>query len=166
MSTPRRITHLIGHSEWDGTAERTGAVFNPATGEVTGKVDFAAKALVDEVVANAAVAAAEWGRASLAKRTQVLFAFRQLLNDNKERVGALITAEHGKVTSDAIGEVTRGLEIAEFACGIPHLLKGGFSENVSTNVDAYSILQPLGVVGVISPFNFPAMVPMLSLIHI
>ena len=160
MSTPRRITHLIGHSEWDGTAERTGDVFNPATGEVTGKVDFASKALVDEVVANAAVAAAEWGRASLAKRTQVLFAFRQLLNDNKERVGALITAEHGKVTSDAIGEVTRGLEIAEFACGIPHLLKGGFSENVSTNVDAYSILQPLGVVGVISPFNFPAMVPM------
>jgi malonate-semialdehyde dehydrogenase (acetylating)/methylmalonate-semialdehyde dehydrogenase len=158
--TPRRITHLIGHSEWAGTAERTGDVYNPATGEVTGKVDFASRALVDEVVATAAVAAAEWGQSSLAKRTQVLFAFRQLLNDNKDHVAALITAEHGKVTSDALGEVTRGLEVAEFACGIPHLLKGGFSENVSTNVDAYSILQPLGVVGVISPFNFPAMVPM------
>jgi malonate-semialdehyde dehydrogenase (acetylating)/methylmalonate-semialdehyde dehydrogenase len=160
MSTPRRITHLIGHSAWEGTAERTGDVFNPATGEVTGKVDFASKALVDEIVAKAGVAAAEWGQTSLAKRTQVLFAFRQLLNDNKERIGAIITSEHGKVTSDAIGEVTRGLEVAEFACGIPHLLKGGFSENVSTQVDAYSILQPLGVVGVISPFNFPAMVPM------
>ena len=90
MSTTRRITHLIGHSEWDGTAERTGDVYNPATGEVTGKVDFASKALVDEVVAKAAVAAAEWGQASLAKRTQVLFAFRQLLNDNKEQILSLI----------------------------------------------------------------------------
>ncbi|HMT89254.1 MAG TPA: CoA-acylating methylmalonate-semialdehyde dehydrogenase, partial [Dermatophilaceae bacterium] len=99
-------------------------------------------------------------RPPLPRRTQVLFAFRQLLNDNKERIAALITAEHGKVTSDALGEVTRGLEVVEFACGIPHLLKGGFSENVSNAVDTYSILQPLGVVGVISPFNFPAMVPM------
>ncbi|MBK8470471.1 MAG: CoA-acylating methylmalonate-semialdehyde dehydrogenase [Actinomycetales bacterium] len=160
MSSVRRITHLIGHSAWEGTAERTGDVYNPATGQVTGRVDFASSELVDEIVAAAAVAAERWGRESLAKRTQVLFAFRQLLNDNKERIAALITAEHGKVTSDAIGEVTRGLEVAEFACGIPHLLKGGYSENVSTGVDAYSILQPLGVVGVISPFNFPAMVPM------
>ena len=160
MDTPRRITHLVGHAEWGGTAERTGDVYNPATGEVTGTVDFASTALVDEIVAGAAEAAAQWGQASLARRTQVLFAFRQLLNDNKERIAAIITAEHGKVLSDALGEVTRGLEVAEFACGIPHLLKGGFSENVSTGVDSYSILQPLGVVGVISPFNFPAMVPM------
>ncbi len=160
MSTPRRITHLVGHSPWEGIAERTGAVYNPATGEVTGRVDFASTAVVDEIVASASVAAAEWGQSSLARRTQVLFAFRQLLNDNKERIAAIITAEHGKVLSDALGEITRGLEVAEFACGIPHLLKGGFSENVSTSVDAYSILQPIGVVGVISPFNFPAMVPM------
>ena len=160
MSTPRRITHLVGHSPWEGIAERTGDVYNPATGEVTGRVDFASTAVVDEIVASASVAAAEWGQSSLARRTQVLFAFRQLLNDNKERIAAIITAEHGKVLSDALGEITRGLEVAEFACGIPHLLKGGFSENVSTSVDAYSILQPIGVVGVISPFNFPAMVPM------
>ncbi|HMT31875.1 MAG: CoA-acylating methylmalonate-semialdehyde dehydrogenase [Actinomycetales bacterium] len=160
MSTPRRITHLVGHTPWEGTAERTGDVFNPATGEVTGKVDFASAAVVGDVVAKASAAAKEWGQSSLTRRTQVLFAFRQLLNDNKERIAALITAEHGKVTSDALGEVTRGLEVVEFACGIPHLLKGGFSENVSNAVDTYSILQPLGVVGVISPFNFPAMVPM------
>ena len=160
MSSPRRITHLVGHTPWEGTAERTGDVYNPATGEVTGRVDFASKALVDEIVAQADVAAKAWGASSLAKRTQVLVAFRQLLNDNEERIAEIITSEHGKVTSDALGEVTRGLEVVEFACGIPHLLKGGFSENVSTNVDAYSILQPLGVVGVISPFNFPAMVPM------
>ena len=160
MSTPRRITHLVGHTPWEGTAERTGDVFNPATGEVTGKVDFASAAVVGDVVAKASAAAKEWGQSSLTRRTQVLFAFRQLLNDNKERIAALITAEHGKVTSDALGEVTRGLEVVEFACGIPHLLKGGFSENVSNGVDTYSILQPLGVVGVISPFNFPAMVPM------
>ena len=90
----------------------------------------------------------------------MLFAFRELLNERKEEIAALITAEHGKVLDDALGEVTRGLEVAEFACGIPHLLKGGFSENASTNVDVYSIRQPLGVVAVISPFNFPAMVPM------
>ncbi len=160
MSTPRRITHLVGHTPWEGTAERTGDVFNPATGEVTGKVDFASAAVVGDVVSKACAAAKEWGQSSLTRRTQVLFAFRQLLNDNKERIAALITAEHGKVTSDALGEVTRGLEVVEFACGIPHLLKGGFSENVSNGVDTYSILQPLGVVGVISPFNFPAMVPM------
>ncbi len=160
MTNPTRITHLIGHSFWDGQAERTGDVFNPATGEVSGKVDFASRALVDEVVARADVAAKEWGSTSLTRRVQVLFAFRELLNTNKERIAALITAEHGKVTSDALGEVGRGLEVVDFACGIPHLLKGGYSENVSTGVDAYSILQPLGVVGVISPFNFPAMVPM------
>ena len=100
------------------------------------------------------------GAASLTKRAKVLFAYRELLNADSERIAALITAEHGKVLSDALGEVTRGLEVVEFACGIPHLLKGGHSEGVSTSVDSYSLLQPLGVVGVISPFNFPAMVPM------
>ena len=114
-----------------------------------------------EIVAGAKAAwEAEWANVSLAKRTQVLFTFRELLNERKEDIAALITAEHGKVLSDALGEVTRGLEVAEFACGIPQLLKGGFTENASTGVDVYSIRQPLGVVAVISPFNFPAMVPM------
>ena len=160
MSTPARITHLIGGTPWEGTAERSGAVFNPATGEQTGAVDFASAALVDEVVTSAHAAWQEWGTASLAKRTQVLFAFRELLNARKDEIAGLITAEHGKVLSDALGEITRGLEVVEFACGIPHLLKGGYSENVSTKVDVYSIRQSLGVVAVISPFNFPAMVPM------
>src|SRR6476620_610022 len=160
MSTPTRITHLIDGRSWAGTAERTSPVFNPATGEQTGVLDLASASLVDEAVKSAAAAWEAWADASLAKRAQVLFAFRELLNARKDEIGALITAEHGKVLSDAVGEVTRGLEVAEFACGIPHLLKGGFTENASTNVDVYSVRQPLGVVGVISPFNFPAMVAM------
>ena len=161
MSTPTRITHLVAGTPWEGTAERTSPVWNPATGEQTGVLDLASSALVDEVVRGAKAAwESEWQHASLTKRTQVLFRFRELLNARKEDIGALITAEHGKVLSDAVGEVTRGLEVAEFACGIPHLLKGGFSENVSTKVDVYSIRQSLGVVAVISPFNFPAMVPL------
>jgi len=158
--TPARITHLIGGRPWEGVSERTSKVYNPATGEVTGALDLASHEVVDEVVRGAHEAWKDWGRISLTKRAQVLFAFRELLNARKEEIGALITAEHGKVLSDAVGEVTRGLEVAEFACGIPHLLKGGFSENVSTSVDVYSIRQSLGVSAVISPFNFPAMVPL------
>jgi malonate-semialdehyde dehydrogenase (acetylating)/methylmalonate-semialdehyde dehydrogenase len=160
-TTPTRITHLVAGRPWEGTAERNGPVFNPATGEQSGVVDFASAELVGEVVARAKQAwAQEWGNASLTRRTQVLFRFRELLNERKEEIAALITAEHGKVLSDALGEVTRGLEVAEFACGIPQLLKGGYTENASTKVDVYSIRQSLGVVGVISPFNFPAMVPL------
>ena len=160
-STPTRITHLINGLPWEGTAERTSPVFNPATGVQTGELDLASADLVDEVVTTAHEAwASGWGSISLAKRTQVLFKFRELLNERKEDIAALITAEHGKVLSDALGEVTRGLEVAEFACGIPHLMKGGFTENASTKVDVYSIRQSLGVVAVISPFNFPAMVPL------
>ena len=155
-----RITHFVNGNPWAGTAEKTGEVFNPATGQVTGHVDFASNAVVDEVVAAAHKAFPDWRATSLAKRTQILFAFREILNARKEEVAALITAEHGKVLSDALGEVTRGQEVVEFACGIPHLLKGGYSEGVSTEVDVYSIRQPLGVVAIISPFNFPAMVPM------
>jgi malonate-semialdehyde dehydrogenase (acetylating) / methylmalonate-semialdehyde dehydrogenase len=160
MSTPTRITHLIAGAPWSGTAERTSEVFNPATGEVTGVLDLASADLVGEVVSTARAAWEGWADTSLAKRTQVLFKFRELLENNKKDIAALITAEHGKVLDDALGEVTRGLEVAEFACGIPHLLRGGFSENASTNVDVYSMRQALGVVAVISPFNFPAMVPM------
>ena len=155
-----RITHFVNGISWNGKADRTGEVFNPATGEITGHVDFASNAVVDEVVGAAQKAFEEWRSTSLAKRTQILFAFREILNARKEEVAALITAEHGKVLSDALGEVTRGQEVVEFACGIPHLLKGGYSEGVSTEVDVYSIRQPLGVVAIISPFNFPAMVPM------
>ena len=155
-----RITHFVNGNSWNGKADRTGEVFNPATGEITGHVDFASVAVADEVVGAAQKAFKEWRSTSLAKRTQILFAFREILNARKEEVAALITAEHGKVLSDALGEVTRGQEVVEFACGIPHLLKGGYSEGVSTEVDVYSIRQPLGVVAIISPFNFPAMVPM------
>ncbi|NUR15580.1 MAG: aldehyde dehydrogenase family protein, partial [Dermatophilaceae bacterium] len=115
MSTPTRITHLVDGRPWTGTAERTSPVFNPATGEQTGLLDLASAALVDEVVKSAASAWESWADTSLAKRAQVLFAFRELLNARKDEIGALITAEHGKVLSDAVGEVTRGLEVAEFA---------------------------------------------------
>jgi malonate-semialdehyde dehydrogenase (acetylating)/methylmalonate-semialdehyde dehydrogenase len=161
MSSPTRITHLVAGRPWEGTSERTGEVFNPATGEVTGTLDLASADLVDEVVRGARRTWKEsWGNVSLARRSQVLFAFRELLHRDRERIAGVVTAEHGKVLDDALGEVMRGLEVVEFACGIPHLLKGGFSENASTNVDVYSIRQSLGVVAVISPFNFPAMVPL------
>jgi malonate-semialdehyde dehydrogenase (acetylating)/methylmalonate-semialdehyde dehydrogenase len=161
MSTPTRITHLVAGQPWQGAAERTSEVFNPATGEVTGTLDLASAELVGDVVAGAKQAWKDsWGSLSLAKRSQVLFKFRELLDRDKERIAELVTAEHGKVLSDALGEVTRGLEVVEFACGIPHLLKGGFTENASTKVDVYSMRQSLGVVAVISPFNFPAMVPL------
>ncbi len=156
----QRITHWIDGKPFGGGTERSSEVFDPATGQVTGNVDLADDATVDLAVAGASSAARAWGASSLSSRTKVLFKFRELLDARKEDVAALITAEHGKVLSDAVGEVTRGLEVVEFACGIPHLLKGGFSENVSTKVDVYSIRQALGVVAVISPFNFPAMVPL------
>jgi len=155
-----QITHWINGALDTKKPERTGDIYNPATGKVTGTVAFGNAATVDTAVAAATTAFAEWRHSSLTKRTQVLFAFRELVAQNKEKIAALITAEHGKVLSDAAGEVTRGLEVVEFACGIPHLLKGGFSEEVSTGVDVYSIRQALGPVAIISPFNFPAMVPM------
>jgi malonate-semialdehyde dehydrogenase (acetylating)/methylmalonate-semialdehyde dehydrogenase len=154
------ITHWINGKTFDDSAKRHGEIFNPATGEISKKVAFGTAATVDVAVKAATDAFAEWRHSSLTKRVNVLFAFRELVNTNKEKIAALITAEHGKVLSDAAGEVTRGLEVVEFACGIPHLLKGGFSEEVSTGVDVYSIRQALGPVAIISPFNFPAMVPM------
>jgi malonate-semialdehyde dehydrogenase (acetylating) / methylmalonate-semialdehyde dehydrogenase len=154
------ITHWINGKTFDDSTKRHGEIFNPATGEVSKKVAFGTAATVDVAVKAATDAFAEWRHSSLTKRVNVLFAFRELVNTNKEKIAALITAEHGKVLSDAAGEVTRGLEVVEFACGIPHLLKGGFSEEVSTGVDVYSIRQALGPVAIISPFNFPAMVPM------
>ena len=155
-----RITHWINGKAWDGPVERAGDVFDPATGRITGNVDFASRGTLDVAVAAAKAAFPGWRDTSITRRTQVLFAFREILNARKEEVAALITAEHGKVLSDALGEVTRGQEVVEFACGLGHLLKGGYSEGVSNGVDVFSIRQPLGVVGIISPFNFPAMVPM------
>jgi len=156
----KHVSHWIGGRPWDGAAERRGDIYNPATGQVTGTVDFASATVVGDTVAAAAKALPGWRSFSLAKRTGVLFAFRELINSHRGELAQLISAEHGKVTSDAEGEVARGLEVVEFACGIGHLLKGGYSENVSTGVDAYAIRQPLGVVAGITPFNFPAMVPM------
>jgi malonate-semialdehyde dehydrogenase (acetylating) / methylmalonate-semialdehyde dehydrogenase len=156
----KHVTHWIGGKPWDGIASRHGDIYDPATGEVTGSVDFASTTVAGDAVAAAAEAFPGWRATSLAKRTQVLFAFRELARSHQAELAELISSEHGKVASDAAGEVARGLEVAEFACGIAHLLKGGFSENVSTGVDAYSIRQPLGVVAGITPFNFPAMVPM------
>jgi malonate-semialdehyde dehydrogenase (acetylating) / methylmalonate-semialdehyde dehydrogenase len=154
------VSHWIGGKPWSGTAERTGAIYNPATGAVSGAVDFASAAVVGEAVAAAREAFDSWRRVSLSRRATILFAFRELVRANTAELAGLITDEHGKVLSDAEGEVARGLEVVEFACGIPHLLKGGYSENVSTNVDSYSLRQPVGVVAGITPFNFPAMVPM------
>jgi len=158
--TEKHVRHWIGGKPHEGPAGRQGDIYDPATGRLTGRVDFASAAEVDAAVAAAKAAFPAWRDASLAKRTAVLFRFRELLAARRRELAELISSEHGKVISDAAGEVTRGLEVVEFACGIPHLLKGGYSENVSTKVDAYSILQPLGVVAGITPFNFPAMVPM------
>jgi malonate-semialdehyde dehydrogenase (acetylating)/methylmalonate-semialdehyde dehydrogenase len=154
------VTHWIGGRGWTGPVARWGDVFDPATGEKQRRVAFATAAVVDAAVAAAAGAAAAWRESSLATRARVLFAFRDLVETRRRELAAILTREHGKVTSDALGEVDRGLEVVEFACGVPQLLKGEFSENVSTDVDSFSIRQPLGVVAGITPFNFPAMVPM------
>ncbi len=155
-----QVTHWINGKSWTGKTDKKGDVFNPATGLKTGEVDFADLATIDEAINSAHNAFAGWRDTSLTKRAQIIFKFRELLNEKKDELAKIITSEHGKVISDALGEVTRGQEVVEFACGIPHLLKGGFSEGVSSGVDVYSIRQPLGVVAGITPFNFPAMVPM------
>jgi malonate-semialdehyde dehydrogenase (acetylating) / methylmalonate-semialdehyde dehydrogenase len=154
------LYHWKKGKTFEGTSGRFSDVTNPATGEVTAQLALASQDDVNEVVAAALAAFPRWRETSLAKRTQILFAFRELLNARKDELAAIITAEHGKVLSDALGEVTRGQEVVEFACGIPHLIKGAFTENASTRVDVHSVRQPLGVVGIISPFKFPAMVPM------
>ncbi|MEY3971844.1 MAG: hypothetical protein RLY84_237 [Actinomycetota bacterium] len=154
------ISHWIGGSENKGTGARRGEVYNPALGEQIAEVCFADEKDIDAAVRAAQDAFPAWKDTSLAKRTSIMFAFRQLLDQRKGELAEIITTEHGKVVSDALGEITRGLEVVDFACGLPHLLKGEYSENASTSIDVYSLKQPLGVVGIISPFNFPAMVPM------
>ena len=155
-----RISHWIGGRSVAGGSGRSGAVYNPATGRQTGAVDFATVEEVDQAVQAARQAAPAWRAVSLAKRAELFFAIRELVHARREEVAKILTSEHGKVLSDAMGEVTRGLEVIEFCCGIPTLLKSEFSEQASTGIDVYSIRQPLGVVAGITPFNFPVMVPM------
>src|SRR5690348_11971805 len=154
------INHWISGRPYAGQSGRSGPVFNPATGRQSGAVDFATAEEVDRAVQAAKAAFPGWRALSIAKRAEILFAIRELVHERREEIAKYLTAEHGKVLSDALGEVTRGLEVIEFCCGIPHLLKGGMTEQASTGIDVYSIRQPLGVVAGITPFNFPAMVPM------
>jgi malonate-semialdehyde dehydrogenase (acetylating) / methylmalonate-semialdehyde dehydrogenase len=154
------IPHWIGGKPVDGASGRTGDVFDPATGKVTAQVGLADEHEVDRAVRAASDALPVWSRSSLSQRTRVLFAFRELVARHRDELAALVTAEHGKVAGDAAGEVQRGLEVAEFACGIPQMLKGGASSNVSSSVDSHELRQPVGVCVGITPFNFPVMVPM------
>ncbi|MGZ9160584.1 MAG: aldehyde dehydrogenase family protein, partial [Candidatus Limnocylindrales bacterium] len=159
-TTPGRVSHWIDGRIVPGTSGRQGDVYDPATGTLTRHVDFASRDEVAAAVAAARAAFPGWRATSLSKRTDILFKVRNLVDARRHELAAHLTAEHGKVPSDALGEIARGLENLEFATGIAHLLKGGFSEQVSTGVDVYQIRQPLGVVAGITPFNFPAMVPM------
>lgn len=159
-STTATINHWIDGAVHESSSGRTAPVHNPATGEVSGHVALADQKEIDAAIASASRGAEHWRGLSIAKRQAIMFNFRELLNSRKGELAEVITAEHGKVLSDAMGEILRGQEVVELATGFPHLTKGGFNENVSTGVDVYSLKQPLGVVGVISPFNFPAMVPM------
>ena len=154
------IGHWIGGEAVAGASGRTGPVYNPATGEQSGEVQFASVEEIDRAVAAAKQASATWRTWSLSKRAELFFRIYQLLDEHREDLARLLTAEHGKVLSDALGEVQRGIEVIEYVCGIPELLKGDYSEQASTGIDVYSIRQPLGVVAGITPFNFPAMVPM------
>src|SRR3970282_305618 len=155
-----RVNHWIGGRRVAGTSGRTAPVYNPATGELAREVDFASVEEVDAAVAAAMAAFPAWRATSLSRRSASLFRIRTLVNAHRKDIAAFLTSEHGKVPSDALGEVARGLENLEFATGIPNLLKGGFSEQVSTGIDVYQIRQPLGGAAGITPFNFPAMVPM------
>jgi len=156
----RRISHWIGGRSVAGESGRSGPVYNPALGVQTGEVDFASAEEVGRAVAAAKEAFPAWREVSLSRRQELLFRIRELVHDRLEDIARILTDEHGKVLSDAKGEVQRGLEVIEHACGIPTLLRGNFSEQASTGIDVYSIRQPLGVCAGITPFNFPAMVPM------
>ena len=156
----KQINHIIGGEEVMSSSGRTADVYNPATGEITARVGLATVDEVDRAVANAKDAFEDWSTTSIARRTAVMFRFRDLVDTHANDIAALLTAEHGKVLSDSLGEVRRGLENVEFACGLGEHLKGSFSQEASTGIDVYSVRQPLGVVAGITPFNFPSMVPM------
>src|SRR5919197_888042 len=155
-----RISHWIDGQRVEGESGRSGPVYNPALGVQTGEVDFASAEEIDRAVQLAKHAFESWRTISLSRRTELFFRIRKLVDEHRVDIARFLTAEHGKGLSDAKGEVARGLEVIEYCCGIPELLKGGYSEQASTGIDVYSIRQPLGVVAGITPFNFPAMVPM------
>ena len=159
-SALKTVTHWIGGRTVPSCSGRSGPIWDPATGEVQGRVAFASAEEVDQAVAVARQAFPSWRATALSKRTDIMFRLRELVDRNRRNLADLLTREHGKTIPDALGEVSRGLENIEFACGIANLLKGGFSEQISRNVDVCQIRQPLGVVAGITPFNFPAMVPM------
>ena len=154
------IEHFVGGKIIPGSSEKKGKVFNPATGEQEKEVRLASQNDLDQAVVIAKKAFETWSIKPSLQRARIMFKFKELIEKNYDELTKLIVAEHGKVYEDAKGSLTRGLEVVEFACGIPHLLKGEFSENVGTDVDSWSMRQPLGVVAGITPFNFPAMVPM------
>ena len=156
----KRISHWIDGKVAEGTSGRSGIIWQPATGQQQAAVDFASVEEVEAAVAVAKAAFPAWRATNLSRRAEVMFHMRELVDANRKEIASLLSAEHGKVLTDALGEVARGLENIEFACGIPHLMKGGFSEQASSGLDVYNIRQPLGVVAGITPFNFPAMVPM------
>ena len=156
----KTIEHWVAGKTTTGVSDRTAPVYNPATGEQQAEVLLADVSDVEAATAAASDAFPDWSQTSISKRTKVLFAFREIVNARASEIAEAITDEHGKVLSDALGEVQRGLEVVEFACGIPSLLKGDYSDQVSTDVDTFSFREPLGVVAGITPFNFPAMVPM------
>ena len=155
-----KLTHFINGENVEGSSGRFGDVFNPATGAVQKQVPMATADELDSAVKAAAAAFPAWAAMPALRRARCMSRLKNLIEDNKEALAGLLTAEHGKVRDDALGEVTRGLEVVEFACGAPQLLKGEYSDTVGTGVDAYSFRQPLGVVAGITPFNFPAMVPL------
>ena len=154
------IGHLIDGAGVAGSSGNTKPVFNPATGEQSAELAMASLAEVDAAIASSKAAFNEWRHVSLARRTKLMYAYRNLVEANQDEIARRLTAEHGKVTSDAMGEVARGLENIEYACGIAEMLKGDYNSSASTGVDVYSVRQPLGVVAGITPFNFPAMVPL------
>ena len=154
------IEHFIDGKITKGSSKKISKIFNPATGEQSAEVNLASKADVDIAVQKAQQAFTDWSRKPPAQRARIIFKFKDLIEKNSDELTKLIVSEHGKVYEDAKGSLTRGLEVVEFACGIPHLLKGEFTENVGTDIDSWSIRQPLGVCAGITPFNFPAMVPM------
>ncbi|MCR9140210.1 MAG: CoA-acylating methylmalonate-semialdehyde dehydrogenase [Alphaproteobacteria bacterium] len=156
----RPVTHFLSNESWSGSSTRTSDIYNPATGAVSGQVTLASKEDVDQVIATAAAALPSWAATPPAKRATVMFEFRDLLKKHIDELAELLSAEHGKTLPDAKGEIARGIEVVEFACGIPQVLKGEYSEAVSSGVDSFSVRQPVGVVAGITPFNFPAMVPL------
>ena len=156
----RTIGHFIGGREVKGTSGRTADVFEPMTGEVQAKVDLASKAELRAAVENAKAAQVEWGDTNPQRRARVMMKFLELAQRDYDKLADLLAREHGKTVPDASGDIQRGLEVVEFACGIPHLMKGEYTEGAGPGIDIYSMRQPLGVVAGITPFNFPAMIPM------